>query len=103
MLPPGFAPRDALFAIVGFALLWRTAGLVRAAVLLLITVLVLFGGARRRMKPSVGCPSHQRLRTCQGSKPVRRASEPAVGTSLLAAARLVVRRHGWRERFVVDC
>ena len=45
-LPPGFAPRDALFAIVGFALLWRTAGLVRAAVLLLITVLVLFGGAR---------------------------------------------------------
>jgi hypothetical protein len=46
VLPPGFAPRDALFAIVGFALLWRTAGLVRAAVLLLITVLVLFGGAR---------------------------------------------------------
>ena len=45
-LPPGFAPRDALFAIVGFALLWRTAGLVRAAVLLLITVLVLFCGAR---------------------------------------------------------
>ena len=45
-LPPGFAPRDALFAIVGFALLWRTAGLVRAAVLLLITVVVLFGGAR---------------------------------------------------------
>ena len=45
-LPPGFAPRDALFAIVGFALLWRTAGLVRAAVLLLITVAVLFGGAR---------------------------------------------------------
>ena len=45
-LPPGFAPRDALFAIVGFALLWRTAGLVRAAVMLLITVLVLFGGAR---------------------------------------------------------
>ena len=46
VLPPGFAPRDALFAIVGFALLWRTAGLVRAAVLLLITVMVLFGGAR---------------------------------------------------------
>mmetsp|Transcript_5047 Transcript_5047/g.12633 ORF Transcript_5047/g.12633 Transcript_5047/m.12633 type:complete len:304 (+) Transcript_5047:133-1044(+) len=45
-LPPGFAPRDALFAIVGFALLWRTAGLVRAAVLLLITVVALFGGAR---------------------------------------------------------
>ena len=45
-LPPGFAPRDALFAIVGFALLWRTAGLVRAAVLLLVTVMVLFGGAR---------------------------------------------------------
>ena len=45
-LPPGFAPRDALFAIVGFALLWRTAGLVRAAVLLLVTVLVLFGGGR---------------------------------------------------------
>ena len=45
-LPPGFAPRDALFAIVGFALLWRTAGLVRAAVLLLVTALVLFGGAR---------------------------------------------------------
>ena len=45
-LPPGFAPRDALFAIVGFALLWRTAGLVRAAVLLLVTVVVLFGGAR---------------------------------------------------------
>jgi len=46
-LPPGFAPRDALFAIVGFALLWRTAGLVRAAVLLLITVMVLFSGARQ--------------------------------------------------------
>jgi hypothetical protein len=45
-LPPGFAPRDALFAIVGFALLWRTAGLVRAAVVLLVTVVVLFGGAR---------------------------------------------------------
>jgi hypothetical protein len=46
VLPPGFAPRDALFAIVGFALLWRTAGLVRAAAVLLVTVLVLFGGAR---------------------------------------------------------
>ena len=45
-LPPGFAPRDALFAIVGFALLWRTAGLVRAAVLLLVTCVVLFGGGR---------------------------------------------------------
>ena len=45
-LPPGFAPRDALFAIVGFALLWRTAGLVRAAVLFLVTVIVLFSGAR---------------------------------------------------------
>ena len=31
---------------MGFALLWRTAGLVRAAVLLLLTVLVLFSGAR---------------------------------------------------------
>ena len=46
VLPPGFAPRDALFAIVGFALLWRTAGLIRAAVLLLVTGLVLFTGAR---------------------------------------------------------
>ena len=45
-LPPGFAPRDALFAIVGFAMLWRTAGLVRAAVLLLVTCVVLFGGGR---------------------------------------------------------
>ena len=32
---------------------------------------------------------------------MRRASEPAVGISLLAAARLVGRRHGWRGRFVV--
>lgn len=46
VLPPGFAPRDALFAIVGFAMLWKAAGIVRAAALLMVTVVLLFGGAR---------------------------------------------------------
>ena len=61
------------------------------------------GGARRRMKPSVGCPSHQRLRTWQQAGQVRRASEPAVGAPLLAAAP-PNRPQAWRRNgTIVDC